>query len=149
MLDLYCGTGLLGLAAARAAGSGRLVGVEEFPAAVRDAAVNARANGVPGARFLAGPAGTVLPGLPVEGKGYGLVILDPPRKGAEPGVLRALAELAAPVIVYVSCDPMTFARDLGILREGGYRLGEAVPFDMFPHTYHVELMALLEHRPRR
>jgi len=197
VLDLYCGTGILGIAAARAiagaivpppsaptagtvgpatglpaaraiagaivpppsaptagtvgpatglpaARASLLRGVEEVPAAAEDAAANARANGVPSAEFVPGPAGTVLPGLvPGEG-GYGLVILDPPRKGAEPEVLRAAAGLGAPVLVYVSCDPMTFARDLRHLREGGYCLREVVPFDMFPHTYHVELMARLE-----
>ena len=186
VLDLYCGTGILGIAAARAiagaivpplsaptagtvgpatglpaaraiagaivpppsaarsAGSPWLKGIEEVPAAAEDAAVNARANGIPAAEFAAGPVETVLAGLvPGEG-GYGLVILDPPRKGAEPEVLRAVAGLGAPVVVYVSCDPMTFARDLRHLREEGYRLREVVPFDMFPHTYHVELMARLE-----
>jgi 23S rRNA (uracil1939-C5)-methyltransferase len=144
VLDIYCGTGLLGIAAARAAGASRLTGVEEVPAAVDDAGANARANGVAQARFVAGAAAMALPGMLAGQPGPGFVVLDPPRKGAEPEVLSALASLGPPCIAYVSCDPMTFARDLKRLGEGGYRLREVVPFDMFPHTYHVELAARLE-----
>jgi len=72
-----------------------------------------------------------------------VVILDPPRSGIHPKVLERLGELAAPRIVYVSCNPATQARDIKLLCEGMYQLEKLQPVDMFPHTYHIENVALL------
>jgi len=143
VLDLYCGVGLLGLAAGEGTRAW-LAGIEEHPGAVADAGMNAAAAGTPG-RFRAGPVETVLPHLVAEGlDGVGTVIVDPPRKGLLPAALLAVAALPARRLIYVSCDPLTFARDARELVARGWRLAAVVPLDMFPQTYHIELMGRFE-----
>jgi 23S rRNA (uracil1939-C5)-methyltransferase len=136
LLDCFCGVGVFGLLLA-----GRVrhvIGVEESASAIGDARINAK--GVAGVTFLHGQAQSVLPSLnePVHS-----AVLDPPREGCDPAVLKALAALAPRRIVYVSCDPSTLARDVARLGEAGYGLREATPVDMFPQTYHIETVALL------
>jgi 23S rRNA (uracil1939-C5)-methyltransferase len=136
LLDCFCGVGVFGL---RLAGRvKRVIGVEESGSSIADARVNAA--GVTNATFLHGQAQSVLPSLsePVH-----TVVLDPPREGCDPSVLKALANLAPRRIVYVSCDPSTLARDVGRLAEAGYVLCEVTPVDMFPQTYHIESVALM------
>jgi 23S rRNA (uracil1939-C5)-methyltransferase len=137
LLDCFCGVGTFGLLlAGRVA---RVIGVEESPSAVADARVNAA--GLANVTLRQGTAEAVLPSLrqPVH-----LAIVDPPRQGCEPAALAALARLGPRRIVYVSCDPATLARDVLRLAAAGYILREATPVDMFPQTYHVETVALLE-----
>jgi len=145
VLDLYCGVGTFTLPLARRAGE--VVGVEAHPAAAADAAHNAREHGCGNVRIVRGQAERVLPDL-CEG-GVDLVVLDPPRQGVERGLLEALATLAAPRIVYVSCDPSTLARDVGFLARQGYACVRLTPVDLFPQTFHLETVALLERREPR
>ena len=141
ILDLYCGAGLIGLAIADKAH--RLVGVEEVPQAIEDARWNGEAL-MPGcASFHAGKVEDILPRIAGDLKGIGTVVVDPPRKGLAPEALSAIAGLSAPLLVYVSCDPATFARDLRALVGKGFILEKLVPLDMFPQSYHIELVAKL------
>ncbi len=140
VLDLFCGMGTLSLAAARQAGS--VLGVEENPQTVRLAELAARINEVGNVRFLAGRVEDRLPGL--RAGSCDAALLDPPRAGLEPAAIAQLLRLSPARIVYVSCEPSTQARDLALLLAGGYRVRRAALVDMFPQTYHVESVALLE-----
>ena len=142
VLDLYCGTGSLSLFLAQKAG--KVIGVEVVPEAVEDARRNAVDNGLHNTEFYAGEVERLLPGLFAQGyfQADG-VVLDPPRKGCDPSVLKALLELQAPRLVYVSCDPATLARDVKVLQSGGYRLEIARPVDQFCQTGHVETVCLM------
>lgn len=140
VLDAYCGTGTIGLIAARDAA--QVLGVELNRDAVRDAAANARRNHIENARFLCGDAGEVMQRLAAEGQPVDVVLMDPPRAGASLPFLDSLLHLAPRRVVYVSCDPQTQRRDLLYLG-GRYRLEKAQPVDMFPHTGHIETVALL------
>lgn len=142
VLDLYCGIGNFTLPLARRAAE--VVGVEGAGAAVRRGRQNATLAGLNNTRFVEAD----LTGAGVEGawtrERFDLVLLDPPRTGASE-LLPALGKIGARRIVYVSCHPGTLARDAGLLvREHGYRLASAGIMDMFPHTSHVESMALFE-----
>ena len=167
VLDAYCGAGTIGIcAAARAAAAGsevRVTGVERVASAVRLARKNARANGVGGrCEFVAADATAWLAGggardgraggggdkdaaghaRPARGA-FDVVILDPPRAGSTPEFLAAVADAAPGRVVYVSCNPITQARDLEVLRGRGYRLTRVAAVDMFPHTSHVETVVSL------
>ncbi|MCL6548011.1 MAG: 23S rRNA (uracil(1939)-C(5))-methyltransferase RlmD [Alicyclobacillus sp.] len=141
VLDAYCGTGTLALLLAREAA--RALGIESVPAAVEDAYRNARHNQMVNAEFEAGRVEEVLPGRVAAGARFDVAVLDPPRAGCHPAVLTALLHARPQRIVYVSCNPATFARDARRLVDGGYRLVEVQPVDMFPQTSHVECCALL------
>lgn len=145
VLDLYCGTGTLTLLLA--SGAREAVGVESEVQAIEAATINARHNQVTNARFVAGEARRVLrewarnerPG-PVRPQ---VVVVDPPRAGLHPRVVARIAELGPHRIVYVSCNPATLARDLKDFRGYRYVLESVTPFDMFPHTPHIECVARL------
>jgi 23S rRNA (uracil1939-C5)-methyltransferase len=142
--DLYCGTGALALRLAKTAG--RVIGFEIVPEAVADAQVNAGLNGVDNCEFVLGDMRRLLarPGSLLEHYGSpGVVVTDPPRAGMHPLVVQSLVELGPPCIVYVSCNPATLARDLKILLER-YRPLRIQPVDLFPHTAHIEAVAILE-----
>lgn len=141
-LDLYCGIGTITLLLARQAK--QVYGVEYVEEAVRDARVNAGLNGITNVEFRAGDAAVVLGNLAGEGATFSVAVLDPPRSGCEPGVLRTLAGLKVPRIVYVSCNPSSLARDLKLLSGLGYRVEEVQPVDMFPQTSHVEAVAMIQ-----
>ena len=142
-VDLYCGVGAIALWIAPSAR--RVLGVEESREAVADAWENARANGVTNARFIAGRAETILGRLRDElsdkADGSAAAVLDPPRAGVAPAVLKTLCAPAISRIVYVSCNPATFARDAGMLTRHGFALRDVRPVDLFPQTSHVELSA--------
>jgi 23S rRNA (uracil1939-C5)-methyltransferase len=140
VLDLYAGIGTIGLAVAREAGS--VTAIEENPVAMRLAGVNARINGVANLRTLPGRVEEALRQVRVGQ--HGAAVLDPPRAGCEPGAIAELLRLGPERLVYVSCEPTTHARDIALLVRGGYRVRRAAVVDMFPHTYHVESVALLE-----
>lgn len=142
VVDAYCGAGSIGLYLAGKAG--RVVGVEVVPEAVADARESAaRAGLAEKVEFIEGRAEKVLPELLKQGLAPGVVVVDPPRKGLDAALTRALIEAAPGRVVYVSCDPGTLARDLKMLREGGYALKKVQPVDMFPWTAHVECVALM------
>lgn len=143
--DLYSGTGTIALHVADDAGL--VVGIESVPQAVEDARRNAEANGVGNCRFVLGDLKDRIvdraadPALAVP---PAVVICDPPRAGMHPDVVAAIRDLRPERIVYVSCNPATQARDCKVLCEDGrYVLVESTPVDMFPHTTHVENVALL------
>jgi 23S rRNA (uracil1939-C5)-methyltransferase len=143
VLDLYCGLGNFTLPLARRAAS--VVGVEGEAGLIERARSNAARNGIGNATFHVADL-SVEPdrGLPWVRGGYDKVLLDPPRAGARE-VLSAVAHIAPRRVVYISCHTGSLARDLGILtRDHGYRLRAAGVLDMFPHTTHVESMAVLE-----
>jgi 23S rRNA (uracil1939-C5)-methyltransferase len=148
VLDLYCGTGTLTLLFARALARGSAVGVESAPDAVARAVRNAARNGLPAVRFVEGEARRVLrEWARAERPGAvrpAIVVVDPPRAGLHPRVVARIAELEPRRIVYVSCNPATLARDLKDFAPLGYRLAHVRPFDMFPHTPHIECVARLE-----
>lgn len=152
LLDAYCGSGTIGLCAARdAARAGKaikLIGVEKNPAGIADARLNAELNGLgpDEASFMATDATEFLRDAARSGTHVDVVALDPPRAGSTPAFLTAAAELGPRRIVYISCNPTTQVRDLEILGHQGYRLCRLTPVDMFPHTEHTETVAVLSRK---
>jgi len=141
-VDAYCGTGTIGLVAAKRSGA-EVVGVDSVESAIRDARENARHNGIDNARFVAADATAFMRELAAEGKQVDVVFMDPPRAGSTEEFLDALVALAPRRVVYVSCNPETQLRDVRYLMPLGYRLDIVQPVDMFPHTDHVETIALI------
>ena len=173
VLDAYCGTGTIGLIAARW-GAGRVIGIELNESAVADAIENAALNGVANASFICGDASAVLKsmakghvwlskeepssgvhsalvGLDPEDKtaytqlsSVDVLFMDPPRSGSDERFLASVIKLSPKTVVYISCDPQTLARDLRYLTTmGPYRMVGAQPVDMFPQTSHIETVVLL------
>jgi 23S rRNA (uracil1939-C5)-methyltransferase len=141
--DLYCGIGTIGLTLARDALT--VWGIEVSEEAVARALENADLNGITNAAFFAGNVGQAIEELRDRSGRPDVVVVDPPRAGLAGKALRRLGRIGAQRIVYVSCNPTTLASDLKTLREDwGYELRRAQPVDMFPHTPHVECVALLE-----
>jgi tRNA/tmRNA/rRNA uracil-C5-methylase (TrmA/RlmC/RlmD family) len=142
LVDAYCGSGLLALAAAP--GFERVVGVEVSPSSVKWARENAARNGRANCAFVGADATAIFAGLPPDFRGAdAAVIVDPPRKGCSPEFLAQLAAFAPRTIVYVSCNPETQARDLVALGAAGYAVTKVQPFDMFPQTRHLECVVTL------
>ncbi|WP_353057714.1 23S rRNA (uracil(1939)-C(5))-methyltransferase RlmD [Paenibacillus pasadenensis] len=141
VIDAYCGIGTISLFLARHAG--QVYGVEIVPEAIEDAKRNAELNGIANASFEAGPAEVVIPRWRSEGVKPDVIVVDPPRKGCDEQLLDTILKMQPERVVYVSCNPATLARDLQVLEAGGYRTVEVQPVDMFPHTVHVESVALL------
>jgi len=141
LLDLYCGTGTIGLSMAHKAK--RLIGVEIVPKAIDDAKENAKANGIDNARFICGDAAKAADALKAEGLTPDVIIIDPPRKGCDKSLIKTISDFNPGRVVYVSCDPATLARDLAVFAELGFNAQEVTPVDMFPRTSHVESVVLL------
>ena len=141
--DLYCGIGTITLFAARKANM--VIGIESVSETVEAAKRNAAKNNINNVEFYAGEAEKIFPKLFAEGKKADVVFIDPPRKGCDEALLKALADMAPSRIVYVSCNPSTLARDLKYLcsTDAGYELREVQPVDMFPWTEHVETVVLM------
>ena len=142
VVDAYCGTGTIGLIAAKR-GAGHVTGVELNRDAVRDAISNAKRNGIKNVYFYNADAGEFLSAMADEGETVDVVLMDPPRAGSDERFLTSLAGLAPKKIVYISCNPETLQRDLQFLVRAGYHVQEIQPVDMFPHTNHVETVVLL------
>jgi 23S rRNA (uracil1939-C5)-methyltransferase len=142
--DLYCGIGTIGLSLA---GDALTVwGIEVSEESVACALENAELNGITNTAFFAGNVGEVVEELLERSGPPDVVVVDPPRAGLAGKALRRLGRIGAPRLVYVSCNPTTLAGDVKTLREEyGYELIRVTPVDMFPHTPHVEAVALLEH----
>ena len=141
LIDLYCGTGTIGLTMAKDAK--QLIGVEIIPQAVENANRNAGLNGITNARFICGDAAKASKILLNENVKPDVVIVDPPRKGCDEQLIGDIAVMNPKRVVYVSCDSATLARDCARFKEFGYILREATPVDMFPRTGNVECAALL------
>jgi len=142
--DLYTGTGSIACYVAKYCK--QVVGIEEVAPAIEDAKVNASINNIDNSVFYAGDVKDILTDEFAEKHGKpDILITDPPRAGMHPKVVDMLLQLEAPKIVYVSCNPGTQARDLNLLSEK-YDVAKVQPVDMFPHTYHIESVALLELR---
>jgi 23S rRNA (uracil1939-C5)-methyltransferase len=140
--DLYCGTGSIGLFVSKFAK--KLIGVEMVADAIEDAKENAALNGVNHASFFAGDVIDICNDAFFETHGKAdVVITDPPRAGMHEKLVKKLLEIAAPTVVYVSCNPATQARDLALLSEK-YQVTKIQPVDMFPHTLHIENVVQLK-----
>ena len=134
--DAYCGVGTIGQYLAGKAG--RVLGVEENEAAVENAWESARRNGLANVEYIAGRAEIAMPRLAAEGRKPHVVLMDPPRKGCDPAFLYAAAGVGAERLVYISCNPATYARDAKLLGGLGYALVETQPVDLFPQTVGIE-----------
>ena len=122
-------------------------GVEIVPEAIENARENAALNGITNAEFFVGKAEEVLPEKYREGTARAdVIVVDPPRKGCERELLETIVRMQPERIVYVSCDSATLARDVKVLGEGGYRMLEGQPVDMFPMSGHVETVVLLSRK---
>ena len=146
LLDLYCGTGTIGLVAARKCA--RVTGAEIVEAAVADARENARRNGIENAEFICADAAEAARRFAESGLRPDVIVLDPPRKGLDPAVIAAVRQMAPERVVYVSCDPATLARDLKRFAEADgdmavYRPVRLSAADMFPRTRHCEAVCKL------
>ncbi len=138
VFDLYCGTGTIAQIISPQAE--KVIGIEIVPEAIEAARQNAKLNRLDNCRFIVGDVLTELDNLIEQPD---LVILDPPRSGIHPKALQKLIASAPPRLVYVSCQPVSLARDLQVLTESGYRAVKVKCVDMFPHTPHVETVALI------
>ncbi len=141
LLDLYCGTGTIGLSMADRAGA--LIGVEVVPDAVENAKQNAAAAGIHNARFLCADAAEAAARLQAEGLRPRVVILDPPRKGCELSVIRSVAQMEPDRVLMISCNSATAARDAKEFARLGYAPAALRTVDMFPRTAHVETVVLM------
>ena len=141
LCDVYCGAGTITLTMARYCREA--VGIEIVAAAVENAKRNALLNGIGNVSFRAGKAEELLPRMVADGLRPDVIVVDPPRKGLDPAVIRAMAQAGPDRLVYVSCNPATLARDAGLLKEEGYLIRKVQPVDMFCWTSGVETVALL------
>ncbi len=142
--DLYSGAGTISIYIAGSVQ--KVIGFEVVPSAIQDAVVNCALNAVKNCYFVEGDLKDELAQVPIIVGRWGepnVIIIDPPRAGMHPKVVQRLLQLSAEKIIYVSCNPTTFARDVKDLEDGGYRLQQVQPVDMFPHTSHIEVVGLL------
>lgn len=158
VVDAYCGTGTLGLMAAKR-GAMYVVGIDSVESSIKDARLNARHNGIGNATFICDDATDFLLDLsnghgkslgqalgPFERAQRKVLLLDPPRSGSTEAFLKACAKVGFDDVVYVSCNPKTQARDAEMLCDLGYRIRKIQPIDMFPHTPHIENIVLFSLR---
>jgi 23S rRNA (uracil1939-C5)-methyltransferase len=144
--DLYCGTGSIGIFLSKKAG--HIIGVEMQASAIDDARLNAELNGLDSATFYTGDVIEICNNEFFEKHGRpDVIICDPPRAGMHEKLVNKIIEIAAPVVVYVSCNPATQARDLNLL-SSVYELTRSRPVDMFPHTHHIENVVQLKLKNR-
>jgi 23S rRNA (uracil1939-C5)-methyltransferase len=140
VLDLYSGTGTIPIWLSDAAAE--VIGIEIVESAVADARKNCVQNRVDNCRFISGDIRSALAEIHHKPD---VLIIDPPRTGMHPDVVKQIMDMAPEKAVYVSCNPATLARDVGMMKER-YRIIEVQPVDMFPHTYHIEAVVKLEKR---
>jgi 23S rRNA (uracil1939-C5)-methyltransferase len=144
LYDLYCGTGSIGIFCS--AGAKKVIGIEVIEEAIKDAHKNAAMNNLDHCLFFAGDAEKICNDAFFAEHGKpDVIITDPPRAGMTEKLINQLLKMRAPKVVYVSCNPATQARDLALL-DAAYRITKLQPVDMFPHTHHIENVALLELR---
>lgn len=140
ILDLYCGTGTIGLGIAKMVKS--LIGVDVVPSSIDNAKTNAYSNGITNASFYCMDAGEAAFTFVKQGIHFDCIFVDPPRKGCDGTTIDALKKLDPERIVYISCNPSTLARDCALLKDH-YRIEMVQPVDMFSQTYHVECVVKL------
>lgn len=140
ILDLYCGTGTIGIFLSEKAK--KVIGIEICKEAVEDAKENSKINQVDNCEFFCGDAQIEIEKIKEK---VDIIIVDPPRSGLTEREINYFKRLNPQKIIYVSCDPITFARDLNILKND-YEIKEITPFDLFPQTYHVECVCILKHK---
>jgi tRNA/tmRNA/rRNA uracil-C5-methylase (TrmA/RlmC/RlmD family) len=141
VLDLFCGTGTIAQLIAKRNQSLTIIGVDIVEEAIKDARRNAAINGLHTIQFIPLDVGKFLKEHPdLEGK-IAALILDPPRAGIAPKTLQKVINLGAKVIVYISCNPSTQARDASLLIDAGYSIENYSLVDQFPHTGHIESIA--------
>lgn len=142
VMDLFCGTGTIGQILSQRTKNVSIIGVDIVAEAIEDAKKNAKRNNIQGIKFYAADVGKFLVQFPqYEGK-IGTIVLDPPRAGIAPKTLRKVMRLGADRIVYISCNPSTQARDTEQLELAGYKLEKLTLVDQFPHTSHIEAIAM-------
>lgn len=141
IIDAYCGIGTIGIIASSHVKE--VIGVELNKDAIKDAIVNCKRNKVTNAKFINGDASEFMNGMAAEKKHIDVVMMDPPRSGSTKIFMDAASYLRPDKIVYISCDPVTLARDLKYFAQKGYKAKEVWPVDMFPQTEHIETVVLL------
>ena len=141
LIDLYCGTGTIGLSMADKAK--KVLGIEIIPQAIENAKENVRINGITNAEFICSDAAKAAEELSKNKTSPDVVVVDPPRKGCDGVVIESICKMSPKRVVYVSCDPETLARDLAVFEERGFKVGKVTPVDMFPRTQHVETVVLM------
>ena len=141
VLDLYCGVGTLGTATSSKAS--KITGIEVVENAIDNANYNATLNKLNNYEYICGKVEDYIDKFIKEK--FDVVIVDPPRKGLDKKTIDSLIRINSPLIIYVSCNPITLARDLKILKEY-YNIDYTIPIDMFPNTYHIETVCFLERK---
>lgn len=141
ILDLYCGNGNFSLPLAGCCAA--VTGIEEYGDSIAAALDNALRNGILNAKFIRSDAAAGVRRLIAEGRTFDIVLLDPPRSGASE-LIKDICRLKPAKIIYISCDPGTLARDCGLLSADGYHVQASIPVDMFPQTFHIESVTLLQ-----
>lgn len=144
IIDAYCGIGTIGIIASDSAG--QVIGIETEPAAVNNAAENAKLNSVSNYKVYKGDAGKIMTQLVSKGKRADVVFADPPRAGCTKEFLSSVVDCKPGKLVYISCNPDTLARDAAFLVKNGYKVVKVQPVDLFPHTNHVETVVLLSRK---
>ncbi|MBR2833455.1 MAG: 23S rRNA (uracil(1939)-C(5))-methyltransferase RlmD [Bacilli bacterium] len=138
ILDLYCGTGTITLLLSKY--FKEVIGVEINKESIKCANINKKINGIDNVQFICADASEIVESLDAD-----IVVVDPPRSGLTNKAIKDILRIGAEKIIYISCDPMTLARDLKVLSKK-YEVREVTPVDMFPNTYHVESVTLLERK---
>ncbi|MDA3837972.1 MAG: 23S rRNA (uracil(1939)-C(5))-methyltransferase RlmD [Candidatus Delongbacteria bacterium] len=141
VLDLYCGVGTIAIYINKQVKS--VTGFELVEAAVVNAQRNAELNDITNCKFVSGDLMQLAKDGEIFKEKFDIIITDPPRDGMHPKVVHSIINSEVKKIVYVSCNPSTFARDVQLFEMGGYKLEKVQPVDMFPHTYHVETVGVL------
>lgn len=146
VLDAYCGIGTIALILSSKVK--KVIGVELNKDALKDAIKNAKRNNIKNTRFYQGDAGDFMVEMATCKQRIDTVFMDPPRSGSDEKFLSSIVKLEPKKVIYISCNPVTQARDLKYLTKHGYKVEEIQPVDMFPHTYHVECVVRLRLRDR-
>lgn len=144
IMDLFCGTGTIGQLVAQRVNAGEIIGVDIVEEAIEDAKRNAKRNNLEHLHFFAADVGKFLSLHPEYLNRIDTIVLDPPRAGIAPKTLQKVMALGASHLVYISCNPSTQARDTETLEKGGYKLMKLSLVDQFPHTSHIEAIAVYE-----
>ena len=138
VLDAYCGTGSIALSLAQ--NVKKVVGVESFKSAIKDAKRSAFINNISNCKFVKGACEEI---VPILEENFNVIILDPPRNGCKKELIQAVINKSPRSIIYVSCNPSTLARDLALFKDTDYTVEKVQPIDMFPQTHHVECVVLM------